>query len=193
MSVDKLVKAVWNYKQNDDVTLQKLVENIKKNGVVETILVRELDTGYFEIINGNHRYDAIQSLNIPDVMVCNLGKISESRAKRLAIELNETSFPNDNQILASILKEISKEFGVDDILSSLPYSEKELDKFLSMENWAVHSSSSDSSSSMSEDSLSIRISLTFEQHESWIAWKNACGTDNDTLALMRAVEAAQKT
>lgn len=74
--------------------------------------MRELDTGYFEIINRNHRYDVIQSLNIPDVMVCNLGKISETRAKRLAIELNETSFSNGNQILASIFKEISKEFGI---------------------------------------------------------------------------------
>lgn len=30
MSVDRLVKAVWNYKQSDDVTLQKLIANIKK-------------------------------------------------------------------------------------------------------------------------------------------------------------------
>lgn len=52
--VNKLKKADWNYKKDDEILLNKLINNIKKNGQIENLIVRELPDGYFEVINGNH-------------------------------------------------------------------------------------------------------------------------------------------
>ncbi|GAB1371190.1 hypothetical protein MASR1M45_12520 [Candidatus Kapaibacterium sp.] len=53
-----LIKASWNYKEEDEFTTNKLVNNMKKNGQIENIHVRKLQTGYYEVVNGNHRLDA---------------------------------------------------------------------------------------------------------------------------------------
>ena len=42
LEVSKLVKAKWNYKEENNVLTNKLLANIKKNGQVENLLVREL-------------------------------------------------------------------------------------------------------------------------------------------------------
>ena len=60
--IDKLVKADWNYKTEDDKKQEKLKENIKRNGQIENILIRELDTGYYEVVNGNHRLSVLKEL-----------------------------------------------------------------------------------------------------------------------------------
>ena len=73
IDINELVKADWNYKTDDEFKLKKLQENIKRNGQIENIIIRELDTGFFEIVNGNHRYEALLSLKQEKVMCYNLG------------------------------------------------------------------------------------------------------------------------
>lgn len=189
VSVDKLVKATWNYKGSDEIMLEKLVENIKRNGVVETLLVRELPTGALEITNGNHRYDAIVKLGIPEVMVCNVGKISEAKAKRMAVELNETAFPNDPMSLGALLREVTTEFGLEDSLSSLPYSEQELDKLMKIDNWPTGEQKSPKDDG---DMITVRLVMDDSQFEAWNKWKIESGTDNDVLAVLRAIGDALK-
>ena len=43
IDIDKLVKADWNYKQDDEVKTAKLRANIRRNGQVENIIVRDCD------------------------------------------------------------------------------------------------------------------------------------------------------
>jgi ParB-like chromosome segregation protein Spo0J len=57
--LDLLVPADWNYKTDDEYRQEKLKNNIKRNGQVENIIVRLLSTGFYEIVNGNHRYQAL--------------------------------------------------------------------------------------------------------------------------------------
>src|SRR3972149_2059713 len=63
MPIEILVKADWNYKADDEEKSNKLTNNIKRIGQVENIQVRELDTGYYEVINGNHRLDCLQKID----------------------------------------------------------------------------------------------------------------------------------
>lgn len=188
VDVSRLIKADWNYKDSDDDMLTKLTENFKKNGQIETLLVRELETGALEIVNGNHRYDALVLLHQEVAWVCNVGRISNAKARRLAIELNESRFPNDQLRLSGLLKEITKEFGMQDSLLTLPYTEKELEKMLAMENWPEMKKGQEAK----EDMIMIKVFMTFEQMEEWTAWKAACGSENDTQAVFKAVEIASQ-
>jgi hypothetical protein len=131
LDIAKLVKAPWNYKEEDSKLSEKLIANIKRNGQVENLIVRKLDTGCYEIVNGNHRYDALVAVGAKKAIVHDLGVISEVEAKRIAIETNETKFSTDKTKLSDLIDEIVKEFDMEDVLSSMPFTQDEIDKFLS--------------------------------------------------------------
>lgn len=121
--IDRLVKAGWNYKQENQRLMDKLVENIRRNGQIENIIIRDMADGSFEIINGNHRLDAMQALGFELVYCYNLGDISDAQAKRIAIETNETKFFTDQSRLEEIILEIIEKDGFDDFSLSMPFSD----------------------------------------------------------------------
>lgn len=127
--INKLVEADWNYKENDEDREIKLMNNIKQNGQVENLIIRELDTGFYEVVNGNHRLRIMQRLDQDEVFCYNMGKITDSQAKRIAIETNETKFDTDNIKLAQLIKDISVDFTFDDLAITMPYSQDELNDF----------------------------------------------------------------
>lgn len=130
IKVNKLRKASWNYKGNDADLAQKLKENLKQNGQIENLIVRELGDGTFEVVNGNHRYDSLVELGIKEAMCCNMGEISDSRAKKLAVVTNETKFPVDATKLAVLIKEISEDTLIEDLVTTMPFTLDELEYFM---------------------------------------------------------------
>jgi hypothetical protein len=137
--VDRLVKAVWNYKPDDAEKQAKLEANIKRNGQIENLIVRILETGFLEVANGNHRLDAFVKLGITEAMVYNLGAVSQAHAERVAVETNETRFASDNVKLGKLLKEISLEFPKEELVQTMPYSAEELDNFIKMADFDFNS------------------------------------------------------
>lgn len=132
LPVDKLVSADWNYKKDDEAKQEKLVNNIKRNGQVENIIVRQLETGFYEVINGNHRLKAFKGIGCESVHVYNTGKISDAKARRLAIETNETRFETDTIKLAELIKEISEEFPALAEEGTMPFSAEEMQNMTEM-------------------------------------------------------------
>jgi hypothetical protein len=93
-----------------------------------------------------------------DVHVYNLGRITESQAKRVAIATNETKFENDEIKLSETLKELQTNFGVEEMLAELPYSQSELQARLELldfdwgEDYAGSGNASKSNESTASDS-----------------------------------------
>lgn len=130
--LDKLIVEGWNYKKEDEKTQKKLESNIKRNGQIENIIVRELEDGTYGIVNGHHRLSALKTLEKKEAMVFNLGKISLNAAKRIAVETNETKFESDNVSLAELLKEIQDDFEIDELAETMPFTDDELQNFSDM-------------------------------------------------------------
>lgn len=130
IKVKTLKKAVWNYKVSDSDLSQKLKENIRQNDQIENLIVRDLGDGTYEVVNGNHRYDALVELGIKEAMCCNLGVISDTKAKKIAIITNETKFPVDASKLAVLIKEISDDVLLEDLVGTMPFSLDELEYFV---------------------------------------------------------------
>jgi len=133
LPLSKLAKAPWNYKYNDAVLMQKLKENIKENGQIENMIVRELSPDVFEVVNGNHRLDILLDLKIKEAHCFNLGKISDNKAQRIAIETNETKFPVDSLKLSDILKNLIKEYSIEELAITMPYSATELESLMKVD------------------------------------------------------------
>ncbi len=129
--LDQLSKARWNYKNDDKRMLSRLKANIRRNGQIENIIVRavgELPDGrtQYEIVNGNHRYDALRELGMPVAMCFSVGEMGLMAAKRLAIETNETKFDMDKAIFGETLLELVDAFGMKDLQESMPLYEREM-------------------------------------------------------------------
>ena len=133
LPVNKLVKAPWNYKKEDVTLTQKLAANVRLNGQVENLRVRDMEDGNYEVVNGNHRLEVFNILKWKTCICFNFGKITDAKAQRIAIETNETKFESDTAQLAELIKDMAlvpnAEFDIDDLLATMPYDEKTLRGF----------------------------------------------------------------
>lgn len=125
LPLDSLVLADWNYKKFDDPEMhKKLVANIKKNGQIENIIVRDVGEGKLEVVNGNHRFLAMREAGLKEAICYNLGKISLAKAKRIAVETNETKFKADEDRLAALVNDIILE--EEDFNDTNPLTDEEM-------------------------------------------------------------------
>lgn len=196
IKLNKIIKAKWNYKIDDDEQLKKLTANIKRNGQVELLQVRllsasnhniESEYGFYECTNGNHRTDAFRRLNYDLVGVYDLGEISKSEAVRIAIELNETRFLSDHLEQASLINDLSEEFTLEDLESTMPYNDEELNAFSNLLDFNFEQYNEDND--LEDNELSERekefktITLTGEQYDIFVQAKEKMldGLDNKML------------
>ena len=147
--LELLTKAAWNYKKDDDEKATKLAENIRRNGQLENIIVRETDDGSLEVVNGNHRLTAFEELQFEKVMCFFLGKVSDSQAQRIAIETNETRFETDHIKLAELIRNMvmgtDAEFEIADLVATMPFTHEELENQIKLLDfdWSEFQTSSD--------------------------------------------------
>lgn len=130
IQIENLKKAPWNYKVEDAELQAKLEENIKRNGQLETVLVRSLGDGLYEVINGNHRLSAFQNAGIQKVMCYVVDGLSVEKAKRLAIELNETRFKADPKKMAELMAGLLLEYTAEDLGDTMPFSKTQLESYI---------------------------------------------------------------
>jgi hypothetical protein len=127
-----LVEADWNYKDDDELIGEKLRNNMKRIGQVENIQLRLLNTGYYEVINGNHRLKEGDNLGKQFYIAYDHGPISLAEAQRIATETNETRFKSNFEKLSKILNDLKIEFPEDDLLSTMPFSQDDFNNLLDL-------------------------------------------------------------
>ncbi len=137
IDVSKLVYAEWNYKEDGtNKQIDKLVNNIKRNGLIVNLNVREISKDKFEVIDGNHRLKAIKQItDIKKVLCYNHGKLEESEAKRKCIELNESRFETNTLKLAEIYKELSDKYTVDDLALTCFHGKSDIEDLVKLTNF----------------------------------------------------------
>jgi hypothetical protein len=175
LSVKDMVKAEWNYKKNSNWMMERLINNFRRNGQLETIVVRKIPKGKYEVVNGNHRLDAFQRLGIAEVHCFLLEKASLEEAKRIAVELNETRFDTDPVILSELIASIEKEFP-EDLLQTLPITEEDLEGLRMMQkfDWANtdgHTGGRNeepASEEKARSSITIQLKLNSAQYDRWM-------------------------
>jgi len=188
--IDSLIFADWNYKENDPELTVKLVANIRKNGQIENLLVRTLATGATEVVNGNHRLEALRMIGCKNVVVYDLGCISEQEAYRIAIETNETKFVADQIKLAKLVAEMSVGFSLEDLASTLPYTTSELSEYIKLN--AFDFNDYDKRVKEAEDipptepDNVLHITLTEELAAQWADWLLAITKEGKTFTTVEA-------
>ena len=165
--LSKIDKAPWNYKEDDPRLMRKLVSNFRRNGQLETVILREMPKGRYEMVNGNHRLDAMREIGDETVVGYNLGKVSEATARRVAVETNETKFASNDALLSKVINEILGEYDADELVGTLPYTAAELDDLRKLHEFSL-------------DNFRNDLQLQIDK-------KEGAGDDGDALPIQKSV------
>lgn len=189
LSIELLNEAKWNYKTDNEQLLQKLTSNLKRNGQIENIIVREIGEDQYEVVNGNHRLKAMKILGLTTVVCYNLGAISEKAAKRVAVETNETRFDTDNTQLSLVIKDILTEYDIQDLEATMPYEHFEIQNLAKLVDfdWQQYDTQSEENIDEAENTEVI-IKIHREVFESLQAYKNANSIKTDSEAVLRLLK-----
>ena len=135
IDIKLLKEALWNYKETDNIKLKALMANMKRNGQVVNLNVRELKPDkVYEVLDGNHRLRLLQKLKTKQVYVYNHGPMTDSAAMRMAVEINETIFVPDPLKLCDVLNTVRKQFDLSDLVKTFPWSNQQLQDLLSLKS-----------------------------------------------------------
>tara|TARA_R110002167_G_scaffold109315_2_gene278682 strand:- start:6998 stop:7660 length:663 start_codon:yes stop_codon:yes gene_type:complete len=196
VNTSDLVKADWNYKEENAEQTLKLVENFKRNGQVENIQIRELEDGRYEVVNGNHRLDVMKSIEMKKCHAYNYGEISKAEAQRIAIETNETRFATNAIKLGETLEEISGTFSIDEMAKTMPFKEEEISNMIETLNfdWEQFDATDDDAIDLEAEDVfdnTIKIKVSKDTFQRWLELRKRMlelnGYDNESKVFEFAI------
>ncbi|CDN41950.1 Putative uncharacterized protein [Paenibacillus sp. P22] len=106
----ELQPNTWNPNVMQDSVFLSLVESIRQNGVLQPILVRSDGT----IIKGEKRWLAAQKAGLKET-TCIVVESGEEESKLLTVSLSTLRGHTEDELLASLVAELSNHYELDDI------------------------------------------------------------------------------
>lgn len=120
---DVLTANDWNPNEVNPINQEKLINSIKSTGMFKPVTVRTLEDGTLQILGGEHRVQALKTLN-QKVPIWNMGRISESEAKKITmLDNSQYGDQNDNKFIELFE---SAEWSVEDYTAMLPVEKEDL-------------------------------------------------------------------
>jgi len=120
----------WNPNVQSKASFEKLTESIRRFGFSQRVVVRPFEGGY-QIIDGEHRWRAAQTLRMTEVPAVDVGDVSDETAKQLTIIFNELSGSPDQVRLAELLRDLSETVPLEDLRAVMPFPDREIDVLIS--------------------------------------------------------------
>lgn len=114
------------FKVKDDEQMESLVESIKENGVLNPIIVRQIEDGKFEIISGHRRKRAVELANFEEIP-CIVRDLTDEEATILMVDSNlqrEEILPSEKAYAYKMKMDAMKRQGERTDLTSTPLVEK---------------------------------------------------------------------
>lgn len=136
MNIDNLVKAEWNYKTDGtEEQINKLIKSIKYDDSAGILAVRKLNDKY-EVIDGNHRLEALKRIGWQEIQVENFGDIPKSKAIIIARRRNHVWFDDDLKAFSDLIKnDVLPKIDTDTLKDILPDTPDEIDNLVNFGNF----------------------------------------------------------
>ena len=110
----------------DSKTFKALTNEIKKNGFIQPVVIRERE-GQFYVIDGEHRVEAAKILGLEKIPAVNLGDVDDEKARILLVNLNRLKGEFSPYKFAELIEELEKQ--KIDLQQAIYMDEKELDTY----------------------------------------------------------------
>ena len=174
ININDIIKADWNYKSDGTKEeIQKLKNSISEDNSVGVLAVREVDDG-FEVIDGNHRFEAIKQLGWEKVPCENFGAITKAKSITIARRRNHKWFEDDIMAYSKLFKEeVLQEYSVQELKDFMPDTEEDMNTFINSLDFDYDENKKDNPTyDESENLKSINIKIPEETYNIWLKWKD---------------------
>lgn len=126
----------WNPNVQDAEIYRVLAQSLNEEGFGEPVLVRRIEGGKYQIINGEHRYRLALESGMPEIPVA-IVEMDDLNAKLATIRRNKTRGGLDTIKTAGILSDMRKRMNDDEITMRLGYSSEELNEMTTLMNQPI--------------------------------------------------------
>jgi len=127
ISIEDLHPNPYNVNVMTPENEAKLDAAIRRMGFFKPITVREHEGGY-EILGGEHRWEAAKRLGFKEVPIFSVGKVTDKQAKEIMLADNARYGADDTISLAELLSEIGEP---EEIQQYLPWTDADLTQIFS--------------------------------------------------------------
>ena len=101
---------------------EQVKKSIRVGGLDDALLVRQIEDGKYELIDGFHRWKACQELGYKKIIINNLGEISTEEAKQRLLRRENARIPIDPIKEAELIRDLANDFTIEEMTELLPYS-----------------------------------------------------------------------
>ena len=188
MNIDNLVKAGWNYKTDGtEEQINKLIKSIKYDDSAGILAVRKLNDKY-EVIDGNHRLEALQRIGWQQIQVENFGDISKAKAIIIARRRNHVWFDDDLKAFSDLIKnDVLPEIDTDTLKDILPDTPDEIDNLVNFGNFdweePIEKEPKDN-----DGKKTIVVKVDESVYQMWQDWVKWCAEQTDYKSEPEAFE-----
>lgn len=181
----------YNPKQHYDTTpegkqqFQRILKSLKQHGQIDPLLCRELKDGTFEIVNGFHRYEAGTKLGFTEFEIKNLGKLSDAKAKAIALATEDSKVALDKLEVAKIVHDLLIEDP--ELSEDIPYSEEdtaELEKLAAFD-WKEYDKDEEDEDDAPK---AYKVTIPNDKLEAWKAIKTERGIKDDMELIVMLID-----
>lgn len=127
---EKLKPNPWNPNRMRPDIAARLSAEIRRKGVLLPLVVRP-DQGRFQIIDGEHRWQAAQKIGLAR-LPCIVVEMDESEARLKTLQLNRLRGEDEPELLARLLRELNVEMSIDQLASRLPFDKVEIEQSIDL-------------------------------------------------------------
>lgn len=184
----------YNPKKHYDTTPEgkqqfaRILKSMKQHGQIDPLLCRELKDGTFEIVNGFHRYKAATKLGFKEVEIKNLGKLSDAKAKAIALATEDSKVPLDKLGVAKIVHELLIED--ESLLEDIPYSEEDAEelKKLAEFDFDAYEGKEEDEDLEDDEPKAYKVTIPNDKLEAWKAIKRNRNIDDDMELIVLLID-----
>lgn len=136
INIDLIVPNAWNANTMNDITFNRLQDEIAEVGFIDPLEVVPNDEGFFVIIGGEHRWRAAKNLGFSEVPCVVLGEArwkDQDLQKFVTVRLNVLHGQLDPDKFVSLYNEMAGKYGADSIQHLMGYTDAQ--KFQKMLGW----------------------------------------------------------
>lgn len=124
--IDLITPNAWNPQGQDEVTFQRLVDEIRDVGFLDPLEVVPLDDGTYRIIGGEHRWQAAKVIGM-DELPCSVLVDSkwqdEDLQKFVTVRLNVLKGKLDPEKFAKLYGEMARKYGAEALQQLMGYTD----------------------------------------------------------------------
>jgi len=127
ISVDRLAPNSWNANEEDEVTFDRLIDDVSETGFIDSLTVVALEDGNYRILGGEHRWRAAKASGeeaVPCLVLKGAKWKDEDLQKFVTVRMNMLKGKLNPEKFLVLYNEMADKYGADQLQKLFGFTDK---------------------------------------------------------------------